>query len=275
MMRTLLAALLLVTTGMARAEAYLAIIIDDLGHSYSRAQAVLDLPKAVTVSVLPRLAWSRTIALEAHAQGRESMLHQPMTSIRHLPLGPGGLTPAHSSSDMDAVLKANLASVPYASGVNNHMGSLLTGKESSMSGFMSALRARGGLYFVDSRTGIMSRAAQKARLAGLSTARRDVFLDNERDPRQIRQRLLEAVNVARLKGTAVAIGHPHPETIEVLAAELPRLAQQNVELVPVSRLIALQRRTKVWHASSSPLPKVAKSSKPSPSSTCCEEPVSR
>lgn len=274
-MRVLLAALFLATTGLARAEAYLAIIIDDLGHSHARAQAVLDLPKPVTVSVLPRLAWSRTIALEAHAQGREAMLHQPMTSIRGLPLGPGALTPEHSSRDMDEVLKTNLASVPYAAGVNNHMGSLLTGKERSMSGFMSALRAQGGLYFVDSRTGIMSRAAQKAHLAGLSTARRDVFLDNERDPLQIRQRLLEAVNLARLKGTAVAIGHPHPETIEVLAAELPKLAEHNVELVPVSRLIALQRRTKTWRASSSPLPKVAKNSKPSPSSTCCEEPVSR
>jgi len=274
-MRAFIALVLLLGSGLAQANAYLAIIIDDLGHNYSLGKAVLELPKPVTASVLPRLAWSRNIALQAHRQGREIMLHQPMTSIRNHPLGPGGLTLEHTSADMESMLDANLASVPHASGVNNHMGSFLTGQEDSMNRFMAVLRERGGLYFVDSRTGVMSKAGLKARAEGLSSARRDVFLDNERDPVQIRKRLHEAVRLARLKGTALAIGHPYPETIAVLAAELPALAEKGIELVPVSRLISLQRSPKIWHASSSPLPKVAKSSKPSPSSTCCEEPVSR
>jgi len=172
-------------------------------------------------------------------------------------------------------LRKDLDEVPSIKGVNNHMGSLLTRQNDSMRHFMQALRQRNKLYFVDSRTIGLSLAAQKARDQGLANAARDVFLDNDRDPARIRERLHEAIRLARLKGTALAIGHPYPETVEVLASELRKLDERDVELVPVSRLIALQRSPKTWLASSSHLPKVAKSSKLSPSSTCCDAPISK
>lgn len=260
-MRGLLLLGLSLLAAVAHAGGRLAIIIDDLGNDYRHADAVLRLPSAVTVSILPRLTWSRKIADAAHRQGREIMLHQPMASLGHRSLGPGGMTLDDTGVDLKAVLAANLASVPYVSGVNNHMGSLLTRRPDSMRWFMAALRERGDLYFVDSRTDAASRAQQAAQDAGLASTRRDVFLDNARDPTEIRQRLHEAVQLARLKGSAIAIGHPYPETVRVLAAELPRLREQGIELVPVSRVIALQRRSKIWHASSSPSHKVAKNSK--------------
>ena len=274
-MRILLMFALVWLTGLAHAQGRLAIIIDDMGNSYRIAKQVLELPKAVTVSILPRLTWSRRIALMAYRQGRESMLHQPMTSISGRAMGPGGLGPEDTRADIEAVLTANLASVPHVAGVNNHMGSLLTRQDDSMRHFMQTLRQRNKLYFVDSRTIGLSLAAQKARDQGLASAARDVFLDNDRDPVRIRERLHEAIRLARLKGTALAIGHPYPETVEVLASELRKLDARDVELVPVSRLIALQRSPKTWLASSSHLPKVAKSSKLSPSSTCCDAPISK
>lgn len=261
-MRCLLALGLLLAATLAQAGGRLAIIIDDLGNDYRHAEAVLRLPKAVTVSILPRLAWSTRIAKAAHLQGRESMLHQPMASLTHRSLGPGGLTLDHTRADIKAVLGANLASVPYVSGVNNHMGSLLTGEAEYMHWFMQELQEQGGLYFVDSRTSAASQAKKVAYTQGLTTASRDVFLDNERDPESIRERLHQAVRLARLKGSAIAIGHPYPETVQVLATELPVLQAEGVVLEPVSRVIAYQRSSKTWHASSSPLPKVAKSSKP-------------
>ncbi len=248
--------------GLAHAGARLAVIIDDLGNDLAHSEAALALPRAVTVSILPRLAWSTRIAEAAWRQGRESMLHQPMASLSHRELGPGALTLEHTRIDLEAVLSANLASVPHVSGVNNHMGSLLTSEGRNMEWFMQALQERGGLYFVDSRTNPRSRAEKTARRLGLRTARRDVFLDNERDPAHIRHQLQRAVKLARLKGSAIAIGHPYPETIAVLAAELPRLRAQGVSLEPVSKVIDFQRRSRTWHASSSPLPRVAKSSKP-------------
>jgi polysaccharide deacetylase 2 family uncharacterized protein YibQ len=253
---------LLLAGGATAGQARLAIIIDDLGNDFRHAEAVLALPRAVTVSILPRLAWSRRIAEMAWRQGRESMLHQPMASLSHRALGPGALTLDDTRIDLETVLDANLASVPHVSGVNNHMGSLLTSEDRSMRSFMRALSERGGLYFVDSRTNPRSQAEKAAHLQGLRSARRDVFLDNERDPARIRRQLLRAVKLARLKGSAIAIGHPYPETVAVLAAELPRLRSQGVALLPVSQVIDYQRSSNTWHASSSPLPKVAKNSKP-------------
>lgn len=262
MRRLLSAFLLLLALPSAHAEALLSIIIDDVGNNYERARQVIDLPSPVTVSILPRLAHSRQVAEEAHRRGHEVMLHQPMASLHHNVLGPGGFTLDHTRADLRAALAANLASVPHASGVNNHMGSLLTSEPQSMRWFMDLLRERGDLFFVDSRTNARSVALQTARADGVPTTRRDVFLDNDRDPVAIVRRLGEAVRLARLKGSAIAIAHPYPETLQVLRRALPRLQEQGISLRPVSHVIAYQRSPETWHASSYPLPQVAKSSKP-------------
>jgi len=261
-MRSLLLVWLILTTGLARAAGLLAIIIDDVGNNAGVAREVLALPPEVTLSILPRLSASRQTAEAAWRLGHEVMLHQPMDSVNHRALGPGGLTLDHTQVDLEVVLAANLRSVPHAAGVNNHMGSLLTSEQASMHWLMEALRRHGNLFFVDSRTNPRSVAQRTARTMGIATTRRDVFLDNMRDPARIRERLYQAARLARLKGSAIAIGHPYPETLEVLRRELPRLREQGIELQPVSRVIAYQRSPETWHASSSPLPQVAKSSKP-------------
>jgi polysaccharide deacetylase 2 family uncharacterized protein YibQ len=43
---------------------------------------------------------------------------------------------------------------------------------------------------------------------------------------------------AREQGQAVAIGHPFPETLEVLERELPKLRDEGFELVTISELLA-------------------------------------
>ncbi|MEJ2118927.1 MAG: divergent polysaccharide deacetylase family protein, partial [Alphaproteobacteria bacterium] len=50
-----------------------------------------------------------------------------------------------------ATLEHDLASIPYVTGVNNHMGSLLTRDPTSMRWLMGSLR-EADLYFIDSRT---------------------------------------------------------------------------------------------------------------------------
>jgi len=261
-MRRLIVLLLCAWAGAAAAEVRLAIIIDDVGNDYASAQQVLALPVGVTVAILPRLHYSRRIAVQAHEQGREIMLHQPMQSIHQKTLGPGGLTLDHTLADLRAVLSANLASVPHATGVNNHMGSLLTQDDDSMRWLMRVLREQGELFFVDSRTDEDTRAEAVAFAQGLATARRDVFLDNVKDPEYIRAQLEMALQLARERGSAIAIGHPYPQTLAVLRELLPHLQQQGVKLLPASAVIAYQRSPESWHASSSPLPKVAKNSKP-------------
>ena len=42
--------------------------------------------------------------------------------------------------------------------------------------------------------------------------------------------------LARKRGSAVAIGHPYPATLELLERELPKLADEGFMLVPLSEL---------------------------------------
>lgn len=261
-MRLLMVALLCLGSVLAHArEVRVAIIIDDLGHDQASAQQVLELPTGVTVSILPRLGYSGKIAEQAFAQGREVMLHQPMQPLFAHNLGPGALTLMDTRGDMNATLWANIGSVPHVSGINNHMGSLLTRNRDSMRMLMQMLQDHGGLYYVDSRTDSATVAQSEAEEHGLPNARRDVFLDNLQDPEYVREQLQRVLRLAQQRGSAIAIGHPYPETLAVLHEVLPDWQQQGVALLPVSQVIEYQRSPQSWHASSSRSPKVAKNSK--------------
>jgi polysaccharide deacetylase 2 family uncharacterized protein YibQ len=261
--RSLLALLALVFTGSASAApAQVAIILDDMGYDQTRGEAALLLPEGVTFAFLPRAPYTRQLAMEARRLGREIMLHLPMQSVDDRRLDDGGLHMHMDETEFRRTLRNNLSAVPGAVGVNNHMGSLLTRHPGAMNWLMRGLAEHGHLYYVDSRTHAATVAEQQARELGLPAARRDVFLDNRADPAYIAGQLKLLVDKARRHGSAIAIGHPYPETVAVLRRELPRLSELGVELVPVSTLIERQRRQRTWQASSSPSPTVAKSSKP-------------
>lgn len=240
----------------------IAIIIDDLGNNLFAGEQVLALPGALTYAILPQLPYSAEIARRAHAAGREVMLHLPMQAIDGRSLGPGALTQAMGRSEFARTLRASLASVPHVAGVNNHMGSLLTGDPSAMRWLMEDLACHDRLYFIDSRTDVRTLAARFAREAGLKHAERDVFLDHAQDEAEISAQFRRLIALARRDGSAIGIGHPYPETLAVLARELPLLEAEGIELVPASRLVEQERSHSLWHASSSPWPTVAKNSRP-------------
>ena len=227
------------------------IIVDDLGDR-AADRAVLDLPPAVALSVLPHTPHGAALARAGAERGHEVLLHLPMEAQRPHHAHPGMLT-----SDLDRAtflqrLFENLASVPGVSGVNNHMGSRLTRQPETMRWVMAALKAYGGLYYVDSRTTHETVAFQVAGDFGLSRAERDRFLDNVVSRDAIRQELLALVEEARAKGSALAIGHPHPETLATLAEFLPTLDTLGVRLVPVAELI--ERRADAGRVRLSALP---------------------
>jgi hypothetical protein len=93
-----------------------------------------------------------------------------------------------------------------------------------------------GLYFLDSRTSPRSVAHAQALVAGLNSISRDIFLDNEPNPESIRLQLNIWLAKARERGSAIAIGHPYPHTIDVLKAQLPA-ADGEFYFMPVSKLI--------------------------------------
>lgn len=243
----------------------LALIIDDMGAGRALGRRALALPGPVAFAFLPHAPHARELAGMARAGGNEVLLHQPLEAENGKRLGPGGLTSGMIRERFLRVLRGNLRALPQADGVNNHMGSRLTTEAGPMRWLMAELGARRDLFFVDSRTTADTVALEKARQAGVPSTRRDVFLDGRRDPDYIRGEFRHWLNLARRGGTAVAIAHPHPETLEVLAEELPELERRGFQLVPVSEIIERQkRRQPQWHVSSFPSRTAARKSKPSP-----------
>jgi polysaccharide deacetylase 2 family uncharacterized protein YibQ len=248
------------TTAAEPPPAKLALIIDDLGDRWDYGQRALALPGAVTYAILPGTPHGLRIARLASEEGRDVMLHQPMEALEASTLGTGALDSRMSREQFLQTLRTNLDALPQVRGINNHMGSRLTRDTEAMVWLMAELRRRGGLYFVDSRTISDSVAQRTARHEGVATIGRDVFLDHVRTTAAIEKQLVTAMKLARARGKAVAIGHPHPETLTVLEAALPRFEQYGVTLVSVSQLIETkkQRSNPPWHVSLFPLPTAAK-----------------
>ncbi len=216
----------------------LAIIIDDIGYNLRVGQRIVDLPGKITVAVLPFTPHGHALAESAHQQGKEVMLHAPMSNHHHYPLGRGGLYSGMSKAEFLSVLRQNLANVPHVQGVNNHMGSQLTEEPKPMGWLMAELQQR-RLYFVDSRTSAQTQALAQAQKIGLPSRKRDVFLDDKKDEKIIYQQLLLALEIAQKQGSAVAIGHPYPETLRVLVQLPELLPRYQVTLVNASQLMII------------------------------------
>ncbi|MGK2872689.1 MAG: divergent polysaccharide deacetylase family protein, partial [Alphaproteobacteria bacterium] len=108
---------------------------------------------------------------------------------------------------------------------------------------MAQLKRR-GLLFLDSRTARGTLAASTARMMGVTTLERDVFLDNVVTPEAIRAQLGKTEDAARSKGYAIAIGHPHTATVNALGLWAAGLEARGFKLVPLSTLTLLGPSTK-------------------------------
>ena len=167
------------------------------------------------------------------------MLHLPMeSSDRDRIQAPGTLTRSMDWITFVRTVQRNLASVPGIVAVNNHEGSILTTDYQRMQWLMEELARHRDIAFIDSRTTHHTVALKAARETGLRATRRDVFLDYQ--PGKIAGQFDELMRKARKQGSALAIAHPHRETIEFLRDNLHRLKQQGIELVPVSEFIRIR-----------------------------------
>ncbi len=193
------------------------VVIDDMGDHPVLAKNLMELPFPVTLAILPQRPRTRTVAAMAAEHGAEVLLHQPMQPGTYPRVNPG---PGAVFTDMDqqriqAVVGENLAQVPHAVGINNHMGSAFTSDAAGMEAVMPVLKAR-GLFFMDSVTSAVSAAPEAARRAGVPYYRRAVFLDNVRNVATILGQLKTAERHALKHGRAIAIGHPYAETLDAL-----------------------------------------------------------
>lgn len=244
-------------------EVVISIIIDDLGSDNERHEQIVMLPAPITCSFLPLNEATRRLANLAHQQNKEILLHLPMESLANNPMGPGGLSLNMTRQEFIWEMQKDLASVPHAIGINNHMGSLLTQHPGHMGWLMKEMKRNGNLLFIDSRTTSASVAKAVAVEEGVPSLERNIFLDHDTDIESIRRQFAKTIALAKKNGSALAIGHPRANTIKVLKEMLPKLEAMGVRLVTISELLEIKKeRNKLWQASLSRLPKDVKNSKP-------------
>jgi len=218
-----------------------AIVFDDLGQHMAPVERLLAMGEPFTFSVLPYLPHSREAADLAYGAGEEVLLHLPMEPQGYPTADPGegALFVDLPEAELARRLEKALHAVPHIDGVNNHMGSRFTEDPAGMAVVMEGLR-RANLFFLDSRTTPNSVADLAAAEMGVPFVTRDIFLDNDRSEASVAAQFDRLIAHAVATGTAIAIGHPHPETLAALEEGLPRLRGAGVTIVPLSQLVLSQ-----------------------------------
>ena len=216
--------------------ARVAIVIDDIGNQNKLAAGIMDLDLNLSFSFLPYRPFTKILEQKAVGLGRDVLLHLPMEPLDHKwNPGKGALLLSMSKANILATLAGDLAQVPMAVGVNNHMGSGFTENRRGMRIFLSGLRHK-NLFWLDSLTTARSVGFEMAREIGLTTAKRDVFLDNIQKSAKIIIQLNKLLHVARRQGYAIGIAHPHPETLKALKRYQYTLRQE-VKLVGIHEIM--------------------------------------
>ena len=236
LLRLLMPCIIFVLCGLTslqvKAKSDIIIILDDLGYRPSDV-AAFSLPKEITFSILPQTPLASEIALRAEQEGRAVMLHMPMQAQSGKDMGPLGLTTDMFAGAITYNLRKAMKSVPNAVGVNNHMGSAFTGQQKGMEALLKEVK-RQGLFFVDSRTTVLTKGEEIAQRLGVPSASRQVFLDHKLEPAFLLKQFNHMKRIAKKNGHVVVIGHPHPETVDFLKTHLPSLEKEGLTLTSVA-----------------------------------------
>jgi polysaccharide deacetylase 2 family uncharacterized protein YibQ len=215
-----------------------AIIIDDIGYDLAPVRELLKVDADITFAILPLCSHSREAAEMLHEAHKETLLHLPMepNSYPKEKPGNGTLFTDMNSEELIFQLEKDLASVPYVSGVNNHMGSKFMADEDKLILIFNKLKKK-KMFFIDSRTTANTKAFAAAEKVNMQMASRKVFLDNDRDYNEIYKKLLEVTQNSSDVSPVIIIGHPYPETIRAIKDASRVLREKGILVVPVSKLI--------------------------------------
>jgi len=209
----------------------LAIIIDDVGTK-TQVKAIKHLHLPLTMSFLPPSKY-RPNTPKLAALENLYMVHLPLEAQSFSAEEPFTLRVTDSQkiiSNRIAKIKHLFPKVHY---INNHTGSKFTSNEIAMNKLIYVLQ-KNHINFIDSRTTAQTKAPKVLKNFGLKYVARDVFLDHHMDKPYILEQIKKAILVAKKHGTAIAIGHPHKNTLQALY-ESKKLFK-NIDLVYINKL---------------------------------------
>lgn len=214
----------------------IAIVIDDWGYNLNNLHILEQIKYPVTVSILPNLKFSKAVAEELHRQGRQIILHLPMEPHEKVRLEQDTIMISMDESTTIDIIDKNLAGIPYVSGVSNHMGSRATEDLKTVGIIFKELKKK-NLYFLDSLVSPKSVCFDLSKKMHIMFAKRDIFLDNRKEPGYIRKQIYRLKTMARIYGRVIGIGHDRKITLEVLKEIMPEIGEEGYKFVFVSELV--------------------------------------
>lgn len=209
----------------------LAIIIDDVSYAH-QVKLIKEIPFKVTPSFFP----ASPNHPDTPALAKKflfAMVHLPLEAISYSRTEPQTLNANDSLETIESRIQTIKNEFPFIQYYNNHTGSKFTSNIAAMEKLFFVFKKE-HLSFVDSRTTAQTKAPQIAQKYKMELFSRDVFLDNDVNPNAIKKQLLQAVSIAKKHGFAIAIGHPHANTLSVLKGAKPLL--KDVQIVYLKEL---------------------------------------
>lgn len=210
-----------------KGRAKLVLIIDDVA-TFEHASMVKSIGLKITPSIFP--------ATKTHPDTPNIartfefyMIHLPMQAKHFDSPEIGTLTVNESFESMHEKIKKIRKDFPRAKYTNNHTGSRFTSDYDAMDKAYRALIDQ-GFIFVDSKTIAQTAVARAAKKYNQPYISRDIFLDDDPSAAAVRRELVAAVNLAKKRGYAIAIGHPKKNTIAVIKASKNNILK-DVEVV--------------------------------------------
>ena len=210
-----------------KGRAKLVLIIDDVA-TFEHASMVKSIGLKITPSIFP--------ATKTHPDTPNIartfefyMIHLPMQAKHFDSPEIGTLTVNESFESMHEKIKKIRRDFPRAKYTNNHTGSRFTSDYDAMDKAYRALIEQ-GFIFVDSKTIAQTAVARAAKKYNQPYISRDIFLDDDPSANAVRRELIAAVNLAKKRGYAIAIGHPKKNTIAVIKASKNNILK-DVEVV--------------------------------------------
>ncbi|WP_245609189.1 divergent polysaccharide deacetylase family protein [Sulfurovum lithotrophicum] len=193
----------------------LVIIIDDVSK-----QRQLNRIRALKIPVTPSIFPPSHLSMSSHTLARglkHYMIHLPMESgSRQFNKQYKTLRTSFSKAQMEARMKEIRRLFPTAVYINNHTGSVFTDDYQAMHTLYGIMKKE-GFVFIDSRTIGSTKVRKIAHEYGDTYMARDIFIDNTQRIDYIHGQLKKAVRIAKKKGYAIAIGHPHKVTMQALS----------------------------------------------------------
>ena len=210
-----------------KGRAKLVLIIDDVA-TFEHASMIKSIGLKITPSIFP--------ATKTHPDTPNIartfefyMIHLPMQAKHFDSPEIGTLTINESFESMHEKIKKIRKDFPRAKYTNNHTGSRFTSDYDAMDKAYRALIEQ-GFIFVDSKTIAQTAVARAAKKYNQPYISRDIFLDDDPSAAAVKRELVAAVNLAKKRGYAIAIGHPKKNTIAVIKASKNNILK-DVEVV--------------------------------------------